>query len=610
MSNFAPNFTKNVMPHHLITKIKRALRFLATPLREQAAFFLSFMGITGCCCWGFLFGNLDEWHHVSATLRWIGVSAFVSYCPTCVVYACRGAWRVAAKWLFYVVAFVLMGTYAFLWNNFEMGISPHTATLLAETSEGEAREFVQTYYNTQGTLIAAICVAVALVIVVALEWQRRELASVLYHKWARRLVVLPLLVALGTGAVTSYVFVQLATARASAEMDKWERDHDPDGADLVTSVIYSLHYLRTSGNDIVLATAQARAAQYASCTTSEPDSLDVVFILGESYNKHHASLYGYPLKTTPFLEGERDAGNLYVFTDVVAPYNATSVVQKNVFSCNSMVDGEYWYDRPTFPTVFRRAGFNVYFWDMQRNYSPHKLFTMTVNDFLYNKEISRLSYTDTVSCSFAFDGQLVGDYVAHHTPPSLHNLVIFHFMGQHVAAHSRYPSSFAHFTADSIRRDAPWLTRDKKGYIAHYDNATLYNDAVVKAVFDLYRHRNAVVVYFADHGDEVYDYRDVKGRHGHYEPDSLHLKYQIEVPFMVWCSDRYKELHPDIVSRIEAALDRPFMLDNACQLFFDVARLESPYYRPERDPLSPSFAPTRRIVYYRYDYDERRHPKP
>ena len=117
-----------------------------------------------------------------------------------------------------------------------------------------------------------------------------------------------------------------------------------------------------------------------------------------------------------------------------------------------------------------------------------------------------------------------------------------------------------------------------------------------------------MVVYFSDHGDEVYDYRDVKGRHGHHDPDSLHLKYQIEVPFMIWCSDTYKARHEQVVNDIKASLNRPFMVDNACQVLFHVAGLQSPYYRPERDLLSPSFEPTRRVVYYKYDYDERRSP--
>ena len=42
-----------------------------------------------------------------------------------------------------------------------------------------------------------------------------------------------------------------------------------------------------------------------SCTFRSPE---IVLILGESYNKHHAALYGYPLPTTPRLSQEEAAG--------------------------------------------------------------------------------------------------------------------------------------------------------------------------------------------------------------------------------------------------------------------------------------------------------------
>lgn len=57
-----------------------------------------------------------------------------------------------------------------------------------------------------------------------------------------------------------------------------------------------------------------------SCTFRSPET---VLILGESYNKHHAALYGYPLPTTPRLSQEEAAGRLYPFTDVVSPANFT-----------------------------------------------------------------------------------------------------------------------------------------------------------------------------------------------------------------------------------------------------------------------------------------------
>ena len=63
-------------------------------------------------------------------------------------------------------------------------------------------------------------------------------------------------------------------------------------------------------------------------------------------------------------------------------------------------------------------------------------------------------------------------------------------------------------------------------------------------IFDLYRNKNAVVVYFSDHGEEIYDYRDQRGRHVSYAPSADMLRHQNEVPFVIWCSDRYKQLHP------------------------------------------------------------------
>ena len=125
----------------------------------------------------------------------------------------------------------------------------------------------------------------------------------------------------------------------------------------------------------------------------------------------------------------------------------------------------------------------------------------------------------------------------------------------------------------------------------------------------MYRNRNAVVLYFSDHGDEAYDYRDQKGRFGHDNPDSLHLKYQNDIPFMIWCSDTYKQRHPDVVANIKSALDKPFMIDNACQVLFHLAQISTPYYKPERDLISEKFKPIKRKVYFKYDYDSRRWPQ-
>ena len=188
-----------------------------------------------------------------------------------------------------------------------------------------------------------------------------------------------------------------------------------------------------------------------------------------------------------------------------------------------------------------------------------------------------------------------------------HNLIVFHLYGQHVNPHYRYPAGSYydnHFKPDSVRRNEKWLTTDKKQKIAYYDNATLYNDAVMEKIFNLYRNKNTVVVYFADHGEEVYDFRDTKGRHTETEPKPGTLMYQNEVPFVIWCSDRYKQLHPQVVARIKQALHRPYMTDNVGQLMLDLGRIKTQYYIPDRDLIAPQFRPRKRLVYDHCDYDK------
>ena len=141
--------------------------------------------------------------------------------------------------------------------------------------------------------------------------------------------------------------------------------------------------------------------------------------------------------------------------------------------------------------------------------------------------------------------------------------------------------------------------------IAHYDNATLYNDYVIKQIIDLYAQQSTVVIYLSDHGEEVYDYRDNLGRDDWNmgsDPRQV-LRWQYMVPFMVWCSDRYAATHPDHIALLRGATDRPAMLDNVCQMLFHLSGLQTPYYHQERDVLSPDYVCPKRLINETIDCD-------
>ena len=70
---------------------------------------------------------------------------------------------------------------------------------------------------------------------------------------------------------------------------------------------------------------------------------------------------------------------------------------------------------------------------------------------------------------------------------------------------------------------------------------------------------SSVLVYLSDHGENVYDIGDCVGR-------LYDVPYFYEIPFMIWCSDKYVKQHPDIVESIRKSVDKPLMSDNLCHL--------------------------------------------
>ena len=102
---------------------------------------------------------------------------------------------------------------------------------------------------------------------------------------------------------------------------------------------------------------------------------------------------------------------------------------------------------------------------------------------------------------------------------------------------------------------------------------------------------------------ELYDFRDFSGRSGGAADLAQYLKYQYEVPMMVWCSDEYMRLHPQVVESISRSLNKKFMSDNLCQLLFHISDLQSEYYRPSRDILSDSYIESDRLLGIHVNYD-------
>lgn len=193
----------------------------------------------------------------------------------------------------------------------------------------------------------------------------------------------------------------------------------------------------------------------------------------------------------------------------------------------------------------------------------------------------------------------VAKYLSEHEQTPL-TLDIVHLMGQHFDYAKRYPHQQAHFTIKDYASKGK--SRQVSQVIMHYDNATRYNDMVVDSLLRLYEQQDAVVIYVADHGEEVYDDLQMSGRL--FQQPTLQIaRQEFEVPLWIWCSQKYLQSHPDASLQFHKSCKRAFITSDMSQLLFHLAGIKSKWYDVRRDILSPIYKSSPRIIGGATDYD-------
>ena len=505
------------------------------------------------------------------------------------------------KALAYVIIYVLFTTEITLEWIFGMNISPIVITLLVETNARESEEFLESMLDKPQLWQVSLCVISMAILNVIAEKNRLRI-----NEWVQGRKTILVLKTIATillvgGIVFSYHYVKLFQCDEMNEVDEW-RSHMRNPDDLVTKVVVSFYDMSIAEKEMSRVITLAEQVEVEKQEAMD-DSLNVIVVIGESYIREHAALYGYPLPTTPFLSQEQKAGRLFVFKDMVSPYNQTTRSIRNLLSCNSLGDGEDWSSAPPFTAVYKKNGYHVAMYDNQKNFDMGFVFAYSLNTYLYHPRMMEACYHETNDKTFEYDGELVASYQPRQEAKKL---VMFHLLGQHVSFQHRYPEAFERFNEDSLAfRQESWLTEDMREEIAYYDNAALYSDYVMQQIIGLYDEENTVVVFLSDHGEEVYDYRDNLGRNdwsiGN-DPKQV-IRWQYMVPFLVWCSDQYEARHPETVSQLSQAVNRPAMLDNVCQLLFHLSGLKTPWYHQDRDILSPDYHCPKRLINDEVDCD-------
>ena len=324
----------------------------------------------------------------------------------------------------------------------------------------------------------------------------------------------------------------------------------------------------------------------------QADKQAIVLVIGEAFSKHHSSLYGYEKRTNPSLEALKATGNLYPFYDVMAPYNKTHMMLKELLSVHSVDSPMPWSSYPLWPQIFKEAGYHVSFVSNQVPFTNRRA---RQSFFFQNKAVEQRCFDYRNHDMYRYDEGILNELESISSIcDNSRELTILHLKGQHIYATYNFPhESFSVFQPSDYLPHKISMDVRQVQEVADYDNATLFNDYVVSSIMRWYQGRNALVVYLSDHGEEVHDYREFLGRSHEDDPTPEAIKYQFQVPFMIFMSDSYKQSNPQVVERIIAAQGRKFMSDDLPHMLLGLSGITTDWYDADRDILKADFDTTR-----------------
>ena len=476
------------------------------------------------------------------------------------------------KKLYLVIMYLLMVfltlVETFCLAKFGLAISPPMTAIMADTNNmTEITGFFETYFDFPTLAFIIILCTISWLI-----WHYSEKILNIIIKFKK--------IFIGIGILC--VILALAGAHKIAGMT---------ASPPIMKAIYCAKYWYKVKTSIAKLSSDINRVEIVS---NKSDTDFIIFIIGESESRHFMGMYNPQYDSTPLCNKLIESGNMFAFTDTISMKSSTAQVMTPLLSF--MENTTETTDLTKFDPivdVFSKAGYQA-FW-----ISNHEKITKDLSYATYMssrcnystftsksagnvEHISRLCLKDEVILP------VLDEYIKKQVPQKDKNLFCIQIMGSHIRYKDRVPENYNKFQYTDVKEDK--LDDNQKKTVAEYLNTIYYTDYIINEILTRFADKDAMMIYVSDHGEEMWQ----SGFVGH-GPTSV-SKYMVDIPFLIWVSDKYKEKRPDNVQRIKNSLNKPFMTDSLVHVMLDLAGIETKQYDPTKSVINQAYKERDRIV--------------
>ena len=451
--------------------------------------------------------------------------------------------------------------------------------IMFESNANEASEYMSQYFSLKIVLTAVAYTAVAIFL-----WSR--LKPVYIPHLSRWLISFALLYGLilnpiVTGSVVGDKPLEKTLNGMASRMEPAAPWQFITGYYQYRQQLNSLNKLLNANN------ALPPLANLKDSSGDAPRTL--VLVIGESTQRGRMSLYGYPRETTPELDAlHKSDKNLTVFNDVVTSRPYTIEILQQALTFANEKNPDLYLTKPSLMNIMKQAGYKT-FWITNQQTMTERNTMLTV----FSKQTDKQFYMNQQRTQSAreYDTNVLAPFKEVMADPAPKKLIIVHLLGTHIKYEYRYPEKWGKFDGKTDHLPAG-LSQEQQDEYNAYDNANLYNDHVVASLINEYKatNPNGFLLYFSDHGEEVYDTppHNIQGRN-----ELAPTRHMYTVPFMLWTSDKWQAAHPRDFSQ---DVNRKYSSSELIHTWSDLAGLSYDGYDATRSITSPQFTPMTRWI--------------
>lgn len=258
-----------------------------------------------------------------------------------------------------------------------------------------------------------------------------------------------------------------------------------------------------------------------------PD-INVVMIMGESLNRNFMSLYGYNVKTTPFLDSLKENDN-FIYKQGIASGVVTDVAVPSFFNMIKRPDGvpQIISTNTCLFKLAKNNGFKTYFYSSQAQDQLAQLKSYMCTKWIDN-------YSDGTSVTHDIDTPALDQFLLDKIDTidfSKPSFIALQQRASHTPFIDTFPKEFELFTQENNEKGVLQNTID-------YQNSIHYTDYILSQLIKKIGEKSSRPTYFvftSDHASNVGDPN--RNGHGRLDYDAIY-----QVPFFVYGVNNAKSI--------------------------------------------------------------------